>query len=763
LRFEGGESASIAVEPARRLAAPRPAAEPARWLRAHLTDEWLVVLFAAILSITFYRWYAAHGLTVAFNDARSREMIARRVLMSRTPGLAQLGSTWLPLPGLLMLLLIWNDTLFRDGLAGSLPAMAAYVIAGLFMYRSARLVTDSRPAGWVAAGVLLLNPDVLYMQGTPMSELPSLSAFVVSIYYALRLMRTYHALDVVKCAAAVAAGTLIRYENWVLGMALVPILALAAWRRRGYELAEAWTILYSLLAVAGCAAWILYNTVIFHDPLLSFFYGQSDHTYYANTPGYLLPARHHAGAALKMYGLTVADTVGWAIIAMAALGFVLFLWRNHLRLTAQPAYVTLLPFGFYWLVLYMGVNTESLPQMGGPYYNVRFGLLMVPALALFSGYVMTAAQGTARRILLGATLAVILVVSAMSSIRGTSLVLREALHGYGGDTRQTDQVSAQWLSTHYHGGNILYTYVNDPSLMFYLLTEYGFPDRAFITDANGAQFTRAVAEPQRWVTWIVINNGFDDSQDPLWNALHLHSAWRRYFVLRGTFPWHHSTAGYNGTVQIFERRPATGPAAYNAGASQARPRASVMPPRASVMPPRASVMPPRASVMPPRASVMPLGASVVRPRASVVLRPLRAHGVDETSANAGLAIDNDLSTAWKTSWYLGDPVFGGLKRGSGLILDMGHPVRLSSVQVTFGSVPGADVQVKVGNGDPRSAAAVGAMTTVVRADDVGGTHTFTVRSQATGRYVLIWFTRLPPEAGAPGRYQAEIFNVILRA
>ncbi len=57
-----------------------------------------MVLLAVILSITFYKWYAAHGLTVAFNDARSREMIARRVLMSRTPGLAQLGSTWLPLP-----------------------------------------------------------------------------------------------------------------------------------------------------------------------------------------------------------------------------------------------------------------------------------------------------------------------------------------------------------------------------------------------------------------------------------------------------------------------------------------------------------------------------------------------------------------------------------------------------------------------------------------------------------------------------------------
>lgn len=54
------------------------------------------------------------------------------------------------------------------------------------------------------------------------------------------------------------------------------------------------------------------------------------------------------------------------------------------------------------------------------------------------------------------------------------------------------------------------------------------------------------------------------------------------------------------------------------------------------------------------------------------------------------------------------------------------------------------------------------MTTVVRADGVGGIHAFAVQGRAAGRYVLIWFTRLPPKAGAPGGYEAEIFNVILR-
>ncbi len=90
-----------------------------------------------------------------------------------------------------------------------------------------------------------------------MSETASLGAFVIALYYALQLTRSYHPLDIVKCAAAVAAGTLIRYENWVFGAALVPILLYVAWRRRGYKQAEAWTFLFSVLAFAGCAGWIL--------------------------------------------------------------------------------------------------------------------------------------------------------------------------------------------------------------------------------------------------------------------------------------------------------------------------------------------------------------------------------------------------------------------------------------------------------------------------------------------------------------------------
>ena len=521
------------------------------WLRAHLTDEWAVAILAALLSIAFFAWYDTHGLTVAFNDARIRELIARRVLMGRTPGLAQLGTTWLPLPFLLMLPLIWNDTLFRDGIAGAIPSMLAYVLAVVYLYRTARLLTSYRSAGWVAATALALNPSLLYMQSTPMSETASLSAFVIAVYYALRLTRTYDALDVVKCASAAAAGTLIRYENWVFAISFTPILVYVAWRRRGYTLAQAWAILYALLAFAGCAAWIIYNAVIFHDPFLSFFYGNRSHTYYAHAPASLLPARHHPLIAFDMYGLTVAETTGWALVAMALIGITVYVARTRLHRTTLPVYLFFLPFAFYWLVLYRGANTESLGIAGlgtGPLYNLRFGLLMIPAAAVFLNFPTVAVPARVRRATACLTLALI-VTSSISGIAGTSIVLGEALHGaQGAGTEEGGRADAAWLSRHYRGGNVLITYgtVNNATMIFYLLTAHRFPDRALITDANSSQFTAALAEPQRWATWIVMDSDASNGASKIWTTLHRRNDWQRYFSLRMT----------SGTTRIYSRRPA---------------------------------------------------------------------------------------------------------------------------------------------------------------------------------------------------------------
>jgi hypothetical protein len=110
------------------------------------------------------------------------------------------------------------------------------------------------------------------------------------------------------------------------------------------------------------------------------------------------------------------------------------------------------------------------------------------------------------------------------------------------------------------------------------------------------------------------------------------------------------------------------------------------------------------------------------------------------------------SQPWYSSWYA-TPEFGNLQPGTGLLLDMGAAVDVRDLRLVLGRALGADVQLRVGN-----SAAPAALATVATATDVGGTVRLRAKSAASGRYVLVWFTRLPPN-GQPGEYQVDVYGV----
>jgi len=159
------------------------------------------------------------------------------------------------------------------------------------------------------------------------------------------------------------------------------------------------------------------------------------------------------------------------------------------------------------------------------------------------------------------------------------------------------------------------------------------------------------------------------------------------------------------------------------------------------------------------------------PSASVgALLPAGATGFDpltpgdtgnENTQYARYAIDGNPKTAWVSQWYR-SAKFGGLKKGSGLIIDMGKSVSFSSVTVTFGPVPGADVELLVGNSSERSQANLASMKTVASRGNVSGIQTFQLTGAASGRYLVIWFTTLPRAPRSQDQWMAEVFNVAIK-
>jgi len=121
---------------------------------------------------------------------------------------------------------------------------------------------------------------------------------------------------------------------------------------------------------------------------------------------------------------------------------------------------------------------------------------------------------------------------------------------------------------------------------------------------------------------------------------------------------------------------------------------------------------------------------------------------------AELAISGNPATPWNTDWYA-TPDFDSLQSGTGLLLDMGKTVTITSAQITLGSTPGANLQLLVGN-----VPTLGSLQSVATADNAGGVLQLQATRRVSGRYLLIWFTQLPPNNS--GTYQAFVSGISLK-
>jgi hypothetical protein len=208
--------------------------------------------------------YSRLGLTLAHYDARAHLVVARRVFDSLTPGWQQVGAVWLPLPHLLNAIPVQIDWLYRTGYSGVAISIVSMAVAAWAIGRVIHGATGSWIGGLVAAALLMLNPDLLYLQSTPMTE-PLLFG---TTFLAVALIgewctsipnskspnsRSIPNSQLQRPATAAAgwaciAAVLTRYEAFpivgaAIGLAFVVLL------RRG------WAIVPALRAVRGLALW----------------------------------------------------------------------------------------------------------------------------------------------------------------------------------------------------------------------------------------------------------------------------------------------------------------------------------------------------------------------------------------------------------------------------------------------------------------------------------------------------------------------------
>jgi Dolichyl-phosphate-mannose-protein mannosyltransferase len=367
-----------------------------------------VLVCSAVASLAAIAWSWQNGALLNYGDAVAHLHIARRVFDSHQPRLSQLGSVWLPLPHILMLPFVQVYSWWANGIAGIIPSALAYVASCIGIYRLARRWLKP-PSAALALTFFALNPNLLYLQTTAMTE----PLFVCEMIWIVVWLVEWRALldqDARKSdhllgwiAAALVAAIFTRYDGWIMALLASSTIGIELLRRNRLRSRAFW--LATAFVVAAPIAWFVYNAAAFGD-WLEFARGPYSAKAIelrtaAHGAGPPHPGWHNPWVSLLFYlkaSEMDAFAVAWGntLLALSALGTA-FAWLTARRRAFTWALLLWLPVPFYaYSVAYGSVPIFLPPWWPHSWYNTRYGMELLPALALGLGFAASFAIGAVR-------------------------------------------------------------------------------------------------------------------------------------------------------------------------------------------------------------------------------------------------------------------------------------------------------------------------------------------------------------------------------
>ena len=212
-------------------------------------------------------------------------------------------------------------------------------------------------------------------------------------------------------------------------------------------------------------------------------------------------------------------------------------------------------------------------------------------------------------------------------------------------------------------------------------------------------------------------------------------------------------AGYKFAAGVGKTRPAAAASPPPSAAGHGNPgtaNAAKSSPVATASPSASSPAAVSASSSPTATPVTVQALSV----ASVAPFSPTGTGSSDNPQTAAQATGGNPAAPWYSQWYA-TPFFSGLKTGTGLLVDMGRTVTVSSVRVWVAARSGASLQLRAG-AKPLPTW----LPEVASAANTGGAVQFTPAAPVHVRYLLIWFTKLPPDNA--GHYQASVYKILVQ-
>jgi Dolichyl-phosphate-mannose-protein mannosyltransferase len=489
-------------------------------MKPALTKVWPRLGVAGLVVLSTLAWLVSrhYGLVLAYNDAMSHLAIGRRIIDNLQPGLAQIGTIWLPLNHFLYLLLVWNGWAWHTGFAGSAVSMAAYVLGGVAIYKIIRVLTNNLWAAVAGALAYGFNLNLLYLQTTPLTEPVYVALLSGAIYCFIRFVQTDDARYLIGLGFLGFLQVLSRYDGWYMVMAELSLVVLQQFlvHRRSLSEVTGRALLMAAPIAFGIGLWVIWSASF--GSLLYFAFGPNsvpEAQHHVLTAGAGLAAKGHLLMAAWMYMHDILDNVGLQIslLSLLGLGYLLVAPRIPLSRSTRLLLLGLLsaPIAFNILALYLGFATMNLPELHltndihNQWFNVRYGIIALPVAAIGIGLL-----ASYRRAIAVALVVAVLLQAAIMQQDGLVTVL----DGTRGGSAFTDGDVATVLRDRVKPDDeVLMSFTSFSPVSF----ASGLDLRQYIHEGVQREWQPALSEPERHAKWVVMANG--DAGDPVYDVL----------------------------------------------------------------------------------------------------------------------------------------------------------------------------------------------------------------------------------------------------
>ena len=464
----------------------------------------LISVILTIISVLAFVTYYQNGLGLAYNDARSHLDIGRRVVEGLRPGLAQLGSVWLPLPHILMIPTIWNDFMWHSGLSGALVSMISFVGTGLIIYQFLKRLGVGILGRLIGVLVFVANINILYLQSTAMTELLLIFTMTAGTYELVMWHKDEKILSLVKAAFWIMMASLVRYDGWFLLFFAAILIIFHTFKTKGYKAAEGTFIFFATLAALGVFLWLVWNQLIFKDALYFAFgpYSARAQQQQLEQAG-VLATKGNIVLSIKVYLYALMYNTGAFTAVLGTLGMAAFWINKKISSSVRVASTALLaPLLFNIIALYLGHSVLFIQGISGDtWFNVRYGAMMIPSFAIFVGYLVDRV-----RPLRATIIGLFLFVTFFSFANIDAVTIDDAR--VGSSQKNVAEVSG-WLAKNAKDekGFILISAASHDAIIF----SSGLPMERFIHEGTGAYWENATTSPDLWARWIVMRT--NDTND----------------------------------------------------------------------------------------------------------------------------------------------------------------------------------------------------------------------------------------------------------